>query len=202
MYDQKGNVIGPKLKTEAEQLAKKQGLNLVAGDPTKYKHKYPTYLLEEATIEEIQPISGTVDDKEAKDAKKPFKIANVKRMVINGSINDNDLETKAKSIRKWAYNMCEVKVLIRGSEKRQLESVSTNLERKLTDFRILQKIVKAADIKFTVSPDPKKLDYYAEIRSKDKDAGGVDDVDIAAEISSTVDDDELKQLIDEKLKKK
>ena len=200
LYDDSGKSMGKKSLIDAEKLAKTMGMNLVISRLNIHRHKIPTYILEKIGVDDMKPISS--EDKSKEGIKKqPMKFTGLKKTVINGSIGDHDLITKEKTLRKWLDNLFEVSVIVRGGgSKENIETLCKKIEAKFVDYRILQKQIKPNGAKFTLSPDPKKLDLY----SSNKAASANDkhhDIDSYVD-PSELNDDELNEMINEKLHKK
>ncbi|KAI1284931.1 hypothetical protein HDE_12314 [Halotydeus destructor] len=198
LYDENGRVIGPKHKSEAELLAKKQG-HLLTAFQSKTNHKYPTFQLSSKSND-----VGALDDVETKDKpdeKKPFKIEEVKKLSVTVFISDHDIDIKCRQIKKWTESMYEVKVLVTGAhgQVNLLDSIYTKFANHLPDCRLLQKVVKGTNLRFTVSPDPKNAAV-----GKQKPNDKVSEADSNEFVASPIelDDEELQTMIQDRLKKK
>ena len=110
LYDQNGKSIGHKSKQEAEMIAKKNGLILVAmeilGKPKfpeyqmKPRHEVLTANDELNECDESDPTKETADHQVNKDSKKMSNVQkDIKRITFETGIASNDLKVKIDQIR-------------------------------------------------------------------------------------------------------
>ena len=193
-----GKIIGIKTKAEAEAIAKKSNLIL------KRKHGLTT---KEAAYELYDPKSDfdpivegsapvSITDKVSK-TNRAIGVREKKKVQIGANITDHDIETKAKAIAKFLKANCEVQIVAFGHVKSErLEEIYQQFEQLFTGLRFVQKIVKSGSLKFTILPDPEKFTGLNLKHSSSVDDN--DDLDPEA----CIDDKELEELIEEKLKEK
>lgn len=210
LKDVDGKILGAKTKAEAEVMARKSHYELVL-EKDGHGVKYPNYILVDpktATKMADQEITASSPGKVEKPVNPKIKISEVKRMAVKSNISDHDIEIKCNHIMKWVASMCEVRIVITGKTKPLMETIYAKFESKLTDTRLLQKVVKERDIKFICTPDPKKLDKYLLISANSTSASAGPNTAPLKEGTDFVnpnhlfDDHELEQMIDENLKKK
>lgn len=200
LIGQDGKVIGIKTKAEAEAIAKKSNLMLKrhflpAGQETK-QTAFILYDLKDEFDEAVEmngPVSVTDKVKKSKGA----GVRDKKRVTIGATINDHDIETKAKSVAKFLKANCEVQLLVFGHVKNErLEEIYKKFEQLFTGLRLVQKIMKPGSLKFTILPDPEKFTGLATSGRTSHTAS--DDIDADA----IIDDEELEKLVEEKMKEK
>jgi translation initiation factor IF-3 len=196
-----GKIVGVKTRAEAEAIAKKSNLMLKRHFlPGVQETKHVPYIMYDPKDELNEPLDNTgpvsVTDKPKKSAK-GMGVRDKKKVTIGATINDHDIETKAKAIAKFLKANVEVQVLAYGSVKNErLEEIYKKFEQLFTGLRLVQKIVKPGSLKFTILPDPEK--FTGLTLTDDQSHSGSGEVDADA----IIDDKEVEQLVQEKLKEK
>lgn len=148
LLGQDDSVIGIKTKTDAAELAKKKNMSLVRlENQTTYK-KYPVYqLLRRARLIEAE---GKVQQKEKFEEK---------RLTLSHKISNHDLQVKISNVEKWLKKNCHIKILVSGEigKEQILEELYRKIESHFgSSARLLQKVVKNGNMKFTILPPKEK----------------------------------------------
>jgi len=184
LYDSSGKVIGVKTFFEAESMAKKDHLMLIRKeDETAVKYK--CFIL-------VDPKTNLDKKPEGKGPREK------KKLTMGANIGNHDIITKAKQITKFLSDNAEVQVLVYGQTTNQrLEEIYDEFQKLFPGLRFVQKVVKTNTLKFTVLPDQDKLSNldFSKTKSTNHETEVSDSSDL-------IDQQEVEEMIQEKLKKK
>jgi translation initiation factor IF-3 len=188
LFDVNGKLIGVRTVAEAEAMAKKENY-LLSRKTDETDFKYKNLIL--------------IDPKRSLDKKKSIVKGSreLKKVTLGANIENHDIITKAKQIKKFLASGQDVQVLVFGqTTKERLEEIYTEFEKLFKKLRFVQKVVKANNLKFTILHDSDKISEI-DIQDPDSANASVKDDEFIFDPNDLINDPELEKLIDEKLKK-
>lgn len=197
-----GKIMGTKTKAEAEAIAKRLNFALKRKMmPAGHETKEPSYELYDPKSDFDQSLSepaSVTERRTGKSKKAPSTVREKKKIQIGANINDHDIETKAKTIAKFLKANIEVQIVAFGQVRNErLEEIYKQFEALFTGLRFVQKIVKPGTLKFTILPDPE----FTGITPRSSKPEGEQEQE-QVDPDTLIDDKELEELIQQKLKEK
>lgn len=154
---------------QAERLAKRRDLKLVqVEDPTLKgkvgKQVYKLMTGKQYFEEEVRA---------KKDVKTTTGMKGEKILTISGKIAEHDLMSKLHNVEKWLKKGHQTKVTLssRGCSPDDMETIYNTIEANVVGFggRILQRRVKAGDIKFFIAPAKEaKIENIGNLKARNE----------------------------------
>lgn len=155
---------------EAKKLADRRNLKLVKVKDFDTKTSRPEYKL----MTSAQYLEEDKKHREEIKQKKGPGLKGDKIATISYKINEHDLNSKIKMMKKWLEKNYEVRIVITGDSGDSGENVYKAIEKEVkAEGKIVQKRVKSTDIRFQILP-LKKTDSVPKSDSthcETKDAG-------------------------------
>lgn len=162
LYDQVDRPIGVKLKTEAEELARKGKFDLIEKSD-RPQSKYKEFMLK-SRIQELEEDAESTYESPSIDhpvnVKSSPRTHELKRLTFSAHISDHDFEYRFEHIVKLLQKNVTIRLLVTGKAngKDQLGHVHEKLQKKFGKAaKITQKVISGHNMKMTISPVPEEL---------------------------------------------